>query len=269
MVQAELTPLSGIVEHLRGLCDQRRTGTVFLVSDENRMAQIHLDRGDIVSIIHRNKRGLDALAVLVTMKSARLRFDDSYVTTAEKHDILTNDIFGFLDGSKPMVGASSTPPGPSGSSKLSAEIKAAMQRILTTYVGPMAEIVCVDHFERVTDPRELVKLLASEISDKEQAAAFSKAAFDYLGGAPSKTAAPGRASDPSNPVVLSAETRATVLRIMTQYVGPIAEIVCADYFERATDLRTLAQSLVDEVPDQQQAAKFAVEIGKALNLKPG
>lgn len=266
MVQAELTPFPKVVEQLKGLCDLRRTGTAFLVSDENRMAQIHLDGGSIVSIIHRNKRGIEALAVLALMKNAKLRFDDSYVTTAEKHDISTQDVLDYLDGKKSIRADSANSLGSLSGGMITAEAKAGIQSILTRYVGPMAEIICADHFERATGPNELVESLAREIADREQAAQFVKAVSSYLAGAVPQSAKSISALS-SAPMEISAETRSIVIRMMTKYVGPMAEIVCAEHFERATDLRSLVQLLVAEVPDQQQAAKFAVEISKSLGLK--
>ena len=40
------------------------------------------------------------------------------------------------------------------------------------YVGPMAEIVCDEHFSVATDARMLARLLAGEIPNPEQSARF-------------------------------------------------------------------------------------------------
>lgn len=173
MAPAELTPLSRIVEHIKELCAQGRTGTLFLVSDENLMAQVHLERGDIVSLMHRNRRGLDALAVLGEMKNAKLRFDEAYVTSSEKHALTTRAIFDYLDSATPIAAEPVKASGSAASNALTAEVRATMQRILMTYVGPMAEIVCADHFERTSELRELAQSLAEEIPDPEQAAKFA------------------------------------------------------------------------------------------------
>lgn len=173
MAQAGLTPFSRIVEHIKELCAQRRTGTLFLVSDENLMAQVHLERGDIVSIMHRNRRGLEALAVLGEMKSAKLRFDDAYVTSSEKHNLTTRAIFDYLDSATPIVATPVMASVSTVSNALTEEVRATVQRILMTYVGPMAEIVCADHFEQATDLRSLAQSLAGEIQDPEQAAKFA------------------------------------------------------------------------------------------------
>ena len=84
MASMELISLPTIVEQIRQLCTQLRTGTVFLVSDQNRMVQVHLDRGEIAFLMHRNRRGQEALQVIAGMRQARLRFDEADATRTER-----------------------------------------------------------------------------------------------------------------------------------------------------------------------------------------
>ncbi|UUZ53747.1 hypothetical protein LP419_34840 [Massilia sp. H-1] len=53
MSQHEMIPFRRIIEMVREFCTQRRTGTVFIVSDDNRMAQVHLESGNIVALLCR------------------------------------------------------------------------------------------------------------------------------------------------------------------------------------------------------------------------
>lgn len=172
MTQAEWTSFARIVEHIKQLCGQLKTGTLFLVSDENLMVQVHLDRGEIVSLMHRNRRGLHALAALTQIRNAKLRFDDGYVASSENHDLTTEAILDHLGtaalkSESPSMAKVVTP-----SSAFSVEVRDTLQKILMRYVGPMAEIVCADHFERATDLRTLARSLADEISDRAEAEKF-------------------------------------------------------------------------------------------------
>lgn len=65
---------------------------------------------------------------------------------------------------------------------------------------------------------------------------------------------------------LSIGQRDTFVRILANYIGPMATIVCADYFDDATDLRTLALKLAGEIPGPVHAAKFKADIGKAMAI---
>ena len=173
MAQLEWTPLSKIVEFIKQLCAERRTGTLFMVSDENFMAQVLIDGGDIVSLMHRNRRGRDALAVVGKMKYAKYRFDTAFVAPSERHNLTTQDIFDYLGGATPNITPSVAASGVPASGAVTADIKATMQKVLMRYIGPMAEIICADHFEQATDVRALARLLADEIPDRAEAAKFA------------------------------------------------------------------------------------------------
>jgi hypothetical protein len=110
MTTQELIPFWRIVEQLRQFCAERLTGTVFIVSDDNRMAQVHLESGNIVMMLCRGRRGLDALAAMRTMLNARLRFDDTYVSASEVEHFNTNEVIDQLGKSASAPAVASVPP---------------------------------------------------------------------------------------------------------------------------------------------------------------
>ena len=180
MVQAELVPFLRVVDYLRQLCAQGRSGTVFLVSDDNRMAQVRLDKGQIASMLCRNRRGIEALGILRSMANARLRFDETFLVKDEHDNLSTQAIFDALGGGSGGAEAApsaATPPRPAAPAStpalaLTPALKATIQRVMTEYIGPMAEIICDDHFDAAGNLPALVQLLADEISAPAQAAKF-------------------------------------------------------------------------------------------------
>lgn len=191
MATMELISLPTIVEQIRQLCTQLRTGTVFLVSDQNRMVQVHLDGGEIAFLMHRNRRGQEALQVIAGMRQARLRFDEAYVTRTEKDNLSTRDVLDFLNA------AAQDAPAPDHAATaitcrtmpranaLNREHMAVIQAILVKYIGPMAEIVCAEHFAQATDLHSVVVALAGEIPVADHASRFSvetAAALNLEGG---------------------------------------------------------------------------------------
>src|SRR5438093_1421189 len=94
----EMIPFRRIIAMVREFCSERRTGTVFIVSDDNRMAQVHLESGNIVALLCRGRRGQEALAGMLTMQSARLRFDDNYLTADTPEAFDTDAVLAFLGG---------------------------------------------------------------------------------------------------------------------------------------------------------------------------
>ncbi|MDB5948665.1 MAG: hypothetical protein JWR65_520 [Massilia sp.] len=189
MAQAEMLPFQGIVDYLKQLCAQGRSGTVFLVSDDNRMAQVRLDNGQIASLLCRNLRGLEAVGILRGMRHARLRFDESFMAKGENDHLSNHAIFEqlFAEGpatpaatpaasagraapAVPATAAAAADPAPA--LLLTPHVKATIERVMTQYIGPMAQIICEDHFDAAGNMHALVQLLAGEISAPQQAAKF-------------------------------------------------------------------------------------------------
>jgi hypothetical protein len=186
MSEQSFSPFFEIVEDIKRLCEQGRTGTIFLVSDNNRMAQVFLDNGNIASILCRGQRGQEALSSLSNMQNARLRFDES-IKTANSRDGLSNQtIFeALMHAAGKLSGAASnvTPRSPVISSvvpvntneasfSINAETKKIVQEALTVYIGPIAEIVCDDYFDKAQNLRGLVEQLAGEIPNEVNANQF-------------------------------------------------------------------------------------------------
>jgi hypothetical protein len=197
MAQPEFTPFVELLDRIAGFCAQGHTATVMLVSDDNRMAQIHLLGGRIIFILCRGRRGKDGLSIMRTMQRARMTLDRPSVASNEPLEWSTEVILDYLYGSindLPEGGAAST-----------------MLPGIARRTAPAASV---------------------------------------------RESAPG----------VSADQRAVFEATLAKYIGPMAEIVCADYFDNASDLRALALNLAGEIPGTDQAAKFKAEIGTALSI---
>lgn len=210
MAPAEFTPFPSLMEQIANLCGQRQTGTVMLVSDDNRMGQIHLHAGEIVSVTCRGRRGRDALGIMRTMQAARLSFVAGGVDAAQAIEWASKTVLDYLNGllpdlpgqgnggaaaqagvvraaapvaPKPVAAAAApaAPPKPAAAVGVTAANKAVFEKVMLTYIGPMAQIVCADHFATATDARALALVLAKEIPGAENQAKF-KAEIDRLLG---------------------------------------------------------------------------------------
>lgn len=196
MAQAEFTPFPSLMEQIASLCGQRQTGTVMLVSDDNRMGQIHLRAGEIVFVMCRGRRGRDALGIMRTMQAARLSFVAGGVDAAEAIEWASKTVLDYLKGLLPDLpgqgdGAAPAQPGSAAAFAarpvapvagagpqsatavdLTPATLAMFEKVMLTYIGPMAQIVCGDHFSTATDARALTQLLATEIPGAANQARF-------------------------------------------------------------------------------------------------
>jgi hypothetical protein len=192
MALVEFTPFPSLLEQIAKLCGQRQTGTVMLVSDDNRMGQIHLRAGEIVFVMCRGRRGRDALGNMRTMQAARLSFIAGAVDAAEAIEWASKTVLDYLNGllpdlpgqgdagAAPQPGsapatAAAPPPiqrQPAAAVDVTPATKALFEKVMLTYIGPMAQIVCADHFATNTGVRALTLALANEIPGAAQQARF-------------------------------------------------------------------------------------------------
>ncbi|OQA33049.1 MAG: hypothetical protein BWY57_01496 [Betaproteobacteria bacterium ADurb.Bin341] len=174
MIHQRFISFAAAIEQIREFCGQRRSGAAFLVSDDSCLAQVHLLNGVILSVVCRNKKGNDALAIMRDFKSVSLRFDDEYVTSAEGDDLSTDAFFKYF-GDEHAISAkqnSNESRARKPSVELSPELKHLFQRLLAKYIGPIAEIVCEDHYAASGDAVIVAEALAHEIPNPENAAKF-------------------------------------------------------------------------------------------------
>ncbi len=188
MSQDEMIPYQSLIETVRDYCSQRRTGTVFIVSSDNRMAQVHLESGAIVALLCRGRRGLDAIAGIRDMIAGRLRFDDNFVSASDTERFDTDQTLALLgcSGKGPAPGAlrsagaaPAAPAAPSGS--VTAAQAARLEALLIQYIGPMGEIVCADHVAEAGDATALIAALSGELPDPAQVTQFLRDARVALG----------------------------------------------------------------------------------------
>ena len=171
---------------LRQLSKERRVGTLFITTSDNKSASISLLGGEIVGVSFRVLRGRDALLLIKSIGLSRFAFSDGKVPATDPDLPPTHEILAMFGAPQPA-----TPP-PLLVVRQARPEDRKVQQILETelveYLGPMARIICKEHLERagpLSSPAELRRLvdgLASEISDRSRAETFKRAAWEKLPG---------------------------------------------------------------------------------------
>jgi hypothetical protein len=190
-------PLSQLVSELKILCREGRTGTAYVVTDDNRMARLGLAAGKIDFIWFHSRRGADALILMSHIHAGRLRFEDGVKAAADAADLPTTaEILEFLLAPQSGVGSpspaqqsrSGTPPPASdtqqqGPPAVGAAERTMIEEILTDYVGPMASIICDEQLNECSDLESALNSLAAEIQDSGQIKEFLDRVHARLGTA--------------------------------------------------------------------------------------
>ena len=186
----EAAPISygELVKELGALCAANRTGTMFIATTDNQSARIGLREGEIVSVVFRTRRGLEAADHLRKIAGGRFSFSQTIVDRESSDDLpSTSALLALLAGeASPLPPSHPSGPPPSASrpatpaapAATSAAARAALSRAQSTieaelmeFVGPIASVLCREHIARAAsagppfDWTALVDAIAREIGD--------------------------------------------------------------------------------------------------------
>lgn len=163
-------PLSHLIAEMETLCRNRSTGMVFIATDDNQMARLNLNAGEIKFISFHNKRGADALALISNIQAGRLRFEEGLTAETVTIDLpSTVDIFKFLNNPIGTLSASAVSSAPKHTGMaLSASDRVMIEEVLTEFIGPMACIVCEEELNAAPDLESGLRKLAAEIQESSQ-----------------------------------------------------------------------------------------------------
>lgn len=168
-------PFADIVTEIGRLCKQKSTGTLFVATKANKSAQMVLDKGEIVFIYFSSKRGEEALALMSTIRAGRYRFQEGGVIPRRMPLPPTENILAVLGRSAEQnaaVDQIQTKSSAVAGNGISREEKDALESSLAECIGPMAAIICEDHFNSRADLQSIIDALAAEIPSSGQAEKF-------------------------------------------------------------------------------------------------
>lgn len=180
-------PFSEIILEIGKICKQKATGTLFVSTSDNRSAQIMLDRGEIVFVFFSGKRGQEALMLMSKIEEGRFRFQEGGVVARRMALPSNQEILQALSGA-PSQSVTSSWAAPAVPEKkaptgggLSAEQKSVLEACMADCIGPMAAIICEDHFSSIGDLKSAIEALAEEIPSAAQAKKFREMVAERLG----------------------------------------------------------------------------------------
>jgi hypothetical protein len=189
-----------LMTELSALCAAKRTGTMFIATTDNQSAHIGLKQGEIVSLVFRTQRGLEALDHVRKITAGRFTFSDAVIDRGAHVDLpFTADLLTLLIGEEsplpppapaPARAAAPRVPVPAAAQPLDnpqlARARTVIESELTEFVGPIASLLCRDHIARAAaagppwDWPELVEAVAREIGDPPKENRFKQQALARL-----------------------------------------------------------------------------------------
>jgi len=197
-------PYAELLSELSRLCAARRMCSNVTATTDNQSARIGLQQGDIISLVFRTQRGLEAIDRIRKITAGRFTFSDTVVDRVASADLpTTSDLLSLLagNGAPPVVSATPAPPAPppdaaprpgapaqaqAAASPELVRVQAVIEAELTEFVGPIAPLLCRGHISKAAaagsplDLPALVEAVAREIGDRAKEDRFKQQALARL-----------------------------------------------------------------------------------------
>ena len=178
MTQEPLS-LPAIVEYLRTLCEAQRTGTLFITHNNHLLAQIGLDKGAIVFLFSQGRQGMNAVPIISAVTNGNISFKEGTVPSLRTTLAPTAEILRELE--KTVHDAAIGDPRSSLNRPLTDTAKLVLEETLKEFIGPIASLICADHFSKSANLDAVVAAMAEEIPNPAAATRFRTLAQQRLG----------------------------------------------------------------------------------------
>lgn len=167
-----------LMKELLRFCLEHRSGTVFFAMEDNSLARIAVEEGNIINLDYRLKRGRDAIPLIKSIRRGRIKFSPHKTGMPQAASLPpSHEVLRLLSGARILADAQAS----MSTNTLTPEAEHIIETELVDFLGPMAGMVWREHLARFGDRRdsrvmiELINAVAEEIGDPEKVTRFKKA----------------------------------------------------------------------------------------------
>ena len=266
------------------LVTKKQSGVLYLKTKDNHSASIHLKAGDIIGISYRVRRGLKAIDLIRTADIDSFRFDPSGIlvdthglpTTRQIIQALLGDMLG--GGERPVVenrpaskekrrilpGRKAKPinePAPSRPVVLSTSSVADVEELLLQFLTYELKRLCGGEIATVhqamvkneamqgrSELIQTIQAIAATVDDPQQGALFK-----------------GKMT-PWADLVTGPRAMTVVRKAFTEFLGPMAELICSDHVNRLGGRVNSLEQLAKLVEQLSKELQDSVETGRFIKL---
>ncbi len=185
----EFVSFEVIVAYIWQLCQEKRTGTLSVISGNHLLGQISIQKGEIVFLFSHGKHGLNALPPWLDIKGGVITFSEGAVSIRTTASLpATDDILEYLASAtnlNPVFIRDAEPlfirdAEPLSIRPLSVSTRTVLEQTLKEFIGPIASVVCTDLLRTIANLDAAIEALADEIPTTVAAEQFRKAARQRL-----------------------------------------------------------------------------------------
>ena len=249
------------------LVSKRGAHTIYGRTDNNHSVIVGVRDGEVVCINCGAKRGMAALPVLREMSWGTFRVEDSAFSLRSTGLAPTAEVVAALSPFADLGTFANAAPAVEGPPKAGREAKLLCE-LLSRYIGPVAPVVCAEQIAVVGglggqgQLEQVVANLAGEIADPKEAEEFRTLAVRELTVPVGATQTPAPVTVPDVQLPAPREAAAALCGLVTDYLGPVAPIVCEEKIAAVgglvgrRQLEAVIQNLALEIDERTEAQQF-------------
>ncbi len=220
-----------LAKAVQQLCEENHTGLLQVITEKVDILSFDIKAGKIVSIKYRTKRNKEALQDIRAVKynlpeGKEIGVLDVDIYVPIKNGVLQG-LLGLLGQSVDSSSISTKVNDRANKQQLSEELKESLKKALAEQIGPIANIIAKEVFERIAD------INTDDDYDNQQ---------------------------------LSDEVKKILQEALAERIGPIAKIICKQVFAKVADTNTAISMLANKIPDINTAQSFKTETKQLLKL---
>lgn len=158
-----------LLKALKQLSQEKRTGTVFITTENNHAVRFSLQQGIITSCYYGLRKGYDAIVLIKTITKCKFKFASGIFTDQESGFPETEDVFNMLNPNTDYTIIKNN-----NVNKKPKEI----ETLLASYIGPFSSMICAE-----TDTKDMevfINTVAQEIDEISQQQEFKQKALKIL-----------------------------------------------------------------------------------------
>ena len=170
MADNEIRHYADMMAELMRLYREKRTGSLFFISPDSRMAQVNFEEGEIVFIYYRGKRGEEALHLLPEIQQARVIFEEEPEAAIRIPLPSTSAIIRFLTEAESAAAVQ-----PVTAKKAVRDLRTpreVLEAALIRNIGPMGGMLCDEVFEQNMSLDNAIQHLSTFIPNSRNAQRF-------------------------------------------------------------------------------------------------
>jgi hypothetical protein len=172
----------GLMAEIGRLCQQKKTGTLLIATQDNNLARVLLDAGEIVSMVLGQKHGQDVIPLMRNITAGRIKFSEGKAVGMRDTNSLppTETVLRQLGAYIPAAL-------PAGGVPIGAYALKLVEDELVEFLGPMASLVWNENLDKFTNPgkpenlTKLIDAVAAEIGEPGKIQRFKQQVRAKLG----------------------------------------------------------------------------------------